>query len=111
MPNREELRELAVIEWAYAMYCEGNVFWAADRQKKGYPIVAELSITKNDLKMFPLLVNVRSIIMYPKDETLWDTRPINKMDENGDFEPLPIEEIKFELEDFSKRSAKSNCKF
>ena len=100
MPKREELRELAVIEWAYAMYCEGNVFWAADRQKKGYPIVAELSITKNDLNLFPLLVNVRSIIMYPKDKALWDTRPINNMNENGDFEPLAIEKIKFELEAF-----------
>ena len=100
MPKREELQKLVVIEWAYAMYCEGNVFWSADRQKKGYPIVAELSITKNDLNMFPLLVNVRSIIMYPKDKALWDTRPINNVNENGEFEPLAIETIKFELEGF-----------
>lgn len=101
MPKTKELRESAVIEWAYAMYCEGNVFWASDRRKKGYPIVAELSITKNDLNMFPHLVNVRSIIMYPKDKTQWDTAPIHNMNENGDFEPLPIETIKFELEDFN----------
>jgi hypothetical protein len=54
--------------WAFNQLKAGDVVFADDRQKEGYPVVAEIDVAKEDIKSFaPDLDNAVTVIMFHKD--------------------------------------------
>ena len=57
-----------VKRWAFNQLKAGDVVFAGDRQKEGYPVVAEIEVANEDIKSFaPDLDNAVTIIMFHKD--------------------------------------------
>ena len=78
-----------VKEWAFGKLNSGDILFAADREKQGYPTVAEISVTPADKKRFRShLDNALSIIMFAPGQG-----PIDDPDEN-----YSIDEITFHVE-------------
>ncbi len=54
--------------WAFNQLKAGDVVFAGDRQKEGYPVVAEIEVANEDIKSFaPDLDNAVTNIMFHKD--------------------------------------------
>ena len=54
--------------WAFNQLKAGDVVFAGDRQKEGYPVVAEIDVANEDIKRFaPDLDNAVTVIMFRKD--------------------------------------------
>ena len=85
----EPIENSEVKQWAYERYISGTVVFSGDRQKQGYPVVAEFYLSDKDLETFDGIDKGASIIMYPVD------RKKTIDDPEAMFE---IHEIKFDLE-------------
>jgi hypothetical protein len=54
--------------WAFNQLKARDVVFAGDRQKEGYPVVAEIDVANEDIKRFaPDLDNAVTVIMFHKD--------------------------------------------
>ena len=74
-------------DWAYDYLVKGDVLWAGDRQREGYPIVAEVPLDDADRKRFDL-PRADTIIMHNVDKS-------KAIDEPGTT--YPIEDIVFDV--------------
>ena len=75
--------------WAYNNLLSGDVVFAGDRGKQGYPTVAELMVTDEDAERFaPDIDEAVTVIMYHRD-----LKPID--DKSAIY---PIDEIVFHVE-------------
>jgi hypothetical protein len=91
MARYEKLTSQRVMRWAYDLYCKGGVFYAGDRQEDGYPVVAEITLSDDDLARFePDLDKALTIIMHHKDHV---NNPIDDSEAR-----YPIEDIIFDVE-------------
>ena len=86
MPNVwiEKNTTARVKEWAFNLFKQGAFSLAGGRQPDGYPVVAEIPVSNDDIKRFaPALDKAVTVIMFHKD-----LKPIDDPDADYDFNEI-----------------------
>jgi hypothetical protein len=65
----EKLKGEGIKHWAYDKLMAGDVVFVSDRGKQGYPKVAEIQLTDEDVSRFAGLEHGVTIIMRHKDNS------------------------------------------
>jgi len=85
----EKLKGEGIKHWAYDKLVAGDVVFAGDRGWQGFPVVAEIQLTVEDVKRFAGIEKGVTIIMCAEDRSKDIADPQQQ---------LPFDEIKFYLE-------------
>lgn len=85
----EKLKGEGIKHWAYDKLVAGDVVFVGDRGWKGFPVVAEIQLTDEDVKRFAGIEKGVTIIMCPVDRSKDIANPQQR---------VPFDEIKFYLE-------------